>query len=157
MNTDYCVLNYVSKKGPDGQHSYEFWFTSSIIRIVADKPFGRGDIAKINEIKKQSDTEWRINVEVLGDPNVENLPDEIFSRGEIPTLLFATPKIYLNEVSEYHAYSTENIHILLNCSAILDHNKSYTIAALVKGKQGKIYATDKVTNDKLEWLITSVS
>ena len=150
----YCVLNYQSKLGVDKRHSYEFWFTSSIIRIIADKPFGRGDIAKIKNITKQSETEWRINIDVLGDPKIEKIPREVFSQGEVPTLLFVTPKIYLNDHSEYHAFGSDNVKILLNCSATLDGNKSYTIAALVKGKQAKIYAADKFTGDRIEWLIS---
>jgi len=153
----HCILNYESKVGVDGLHGYEFWFTSSIIRIVADKPFGRGDVALIKSITKQSDTEHRINIEVIGDPNINKLPSEIFEQGELPTLLFVTPKIYLNEHSEYHAYSSENVEILLNVPAILDGNKSYTIAILTKGKQAKVYAIDKMTGDRIEWLISSMT
>lgn len=150
-----CIVNYVSKLGIDGNYSYEFWFASSIIRIIADKPFGRGDIVEINSITKQSNTEWRINIKVIGDPKLEKIAMDLTEGEEIPTLLFVTPKIYLNEYSEYHAYSTDNIQIVLNCSAILDGNKSYTIAALVRGKQGKIFASDAVTGNKVEWLVTS--
>lgn len=155
MNKDYCIINYQSKLGIDGIHSYEFWFTSSIIRVVADKPFGRGDVAKILGVKKHSDTEWRIKVEIIGDPSIETLPSNLLE-DEIPTLLFLTPKIYLNDQSEYHAYGTDNVHILLNCSATLDGNKSHTIAVLVKGKQAKVFAVEKLTNDRLEWLISSM-
>ena len=148
MNKDfprYCVLNYESKLGPDGLHSYEFWFTSSIIRIVSEKPFGRKDIAVIESIVKQSDTEHRINIQVIGDPKINTIPDEVFKEGEVPTLLFLTPKIYLNELSDYHAYGSDNAEILLNIPATLDGNKSYTIAALIKGKSATVHAIDSVT------------
>ena len=36
----------------------------------------------------------------------------------------------------------------------MNNNKSYTIAALIKGKQGKIFGIDKVNGTSLEWLIT---
>ena len=153
----YCVLNYESKIGVDGLNSYEFWFTSSIIRIIADKPFGRGDIAIIKDIVKQSETEHRITIEIIGDPKITKGLENLGENEEIPTLLFVTPKIYLNELSEYHAYGSDNVEILMNIPAVLDHNKSYTVAALVKGKHAKIHAIDKFSGEKMEWIISSIS
>jgi len=154
---EYCVLNYPSKLGVDGSYGYEFWFTGSIIRIIADKPFSRRDIARIDEVKKQSSTEWRIYITVIGDPNLEKIPDEVFDKGEVPTLLFATTKVYKNENSDYQAYGTDNIKVILHCSSVKDHNKSYTIAFLVKGKQAKLQSIDTITGAMDEWLISSVN
>jgi hypothetical protein len=158
MTSPYCYINYQSNRSPNDQSSYAFWFASSLIKIVADKPFGRGDIVELKEIKKISPTEWIISCIVLGDPLldlkvqdfVENLEQE-----EIPTLMFVTTKIYLNSNSDIAVYSTDNCEILLNCTSILDNNKSCTIAALVKGKQAKIFGIDNINKTKFEWLLTS--
>ena len=156
-NKKYAILNYQSDKGIDGKPSYNFWFTSSLIRIIGDKPFGRGDICEILEIKKINATEWNIHVAVIGDVNVDSEAMEFVKeyKEEVPTLIFLTTKIYLDVDSDIHAYTdSDDIEILLNCSSIMNNNKSYTIAALVKGKQGRVYGIDKVNGTSLEWLIT---
>ena len=152
----YIILNYQSDKGIDGKPSYNFWFTSSLIRVIGNKPFGRGDIALIREIRKPSPTEWNIEVDIIGDAKVDAEAMDLVAslNEEIPTLIFATTKIYLDKNSDVHIYSTDDIEILLNCSSSMNDNKSYTIAALVKGKQGKIYGHDRVNQTSLEWLIT---
>jgi hypothetical protein len=153
----YIILNYQSEKGIDGKPSYNFWFTSSLIRVIGNKPFSRGDIAEITDIKKVSGTEWNIHVNILGDytidPEAMDLVQSI-QEDEIPTLIFATTKIYLDKDSDLHIYTTDNIEILLNCSSEMNNNKSYTIAALVKGSQGKIFGLDKINGTSLEWLVT---
>lgn len=156
-NKKYAILNYQSDKGIDGKPSYNFWFTSSLIRIIGDKPFGRGDICEILDIKKINSTEWNIYVSVIGDVNVDSEAMELIKnyKEEIPTLIFLTTKIYLDITSDIHAYTdNDNIEILLNCSSVMNNNKSYTIAALVKGKQGRVFGIDKVNGTSLEWLIT---
>lgn len=153
----YTILNYQSDRGIDGKPSYNFWFTSSLIRIIGNKPFGRGDIAEILEIKKPSSTEWNVYVNIIGDVKVDPEATELVAslgEEEIPTLIFATTKIYLDKDSDIYLYSTDNIQILLNCSSTMNDNKSYTIAALVKGTQGKIYGFDKVNGTSVEWLVT---
>lgn len=152
----HIILNYQSDKGIDRKPSYNFWFTSSLIRVIGNKPFARGDIALIKEIKKPSPTEWNIEVDIIGDTKVDSeAMDLVVSlKEEIPTLIFATTKIYLDKDSDVHIYSTDDIEILLNCSSTMNDNKSYTIAALVKGKQGKIFGIDKINGTSLEWLIT---
>ena len=152
----YIILNYQSDKGIDGKPSYNFWFTSSLIRVIGDKPFARGDIALIEDITKPSPTEWNIKVRIIGDYRIDKEATDLVSSlsEEIPTLIFATTKIYLDETSDMHIYGSDNIEILLNCSSVMNNNKSYTIAALVKGKQGKIFGYDKVHETPLEWLIT---
>lgn len=156
MSDKYIFLNYQSEKGIDGKPSYNFWFTSSLIRVIGDKPFGRGDIARIREIRKPTPTEWNIDVDIIGDTEVDSEAMDLVSSldEEIPTLIFVTTKIYLDKSSDVHLYATDDIEILLNCSSVMNDNKSYTIAALVKGKQGKIYGIDKVNGTPLEWLIT---
>lgn len=154
----YAILNYQSDKGIDGKPSYNFWFTSSLIRIIGDKPFGRGDICEIIEIRKINPTEWNIQVSVIGDVNVDSEAMEFienYKEEEVPTLIFLTTKIYLDVSSDVHMYTDkDNIEVLLNCSSVMNNNKSYTIAALMKGKQGKIFGIDKVNGTSLEWLIT---
>lgn len=157
FNKKYAILNYQSDKGIDGKPSYNFWFTSSLIRVIGDKPFGRGDICEISEIKKINSTEWNIYVKIIGDINVDSEAMEFIKNytEEIPTLIFLTTKIYLDVNSDVHIYTdNDNIEVLLNCSSVMNNNKSYTIAALVKGKQGKIFGIDKVNQTSLEWLIT---
>lgn len=149
------ILNYQSEQGIDNVPSYNFWFTSSLIRIMADKPFGRGDIARVVDIKKPNSTQWNIIVEILGDPNIESeIQSLLEDKKEIPTLVFATTKIYLDESSKLHVYGSENIEILLNCDSIMNNNKSYTIAALVSGHQGKVIGVDETNGTEVEWLIT---
>jgi hypothetical protein len=153
----YTILNYQSDKGIDGKPSYNFWFTSSLIRIIGNKPFGRGDIALIKNIKKPSSTEWNIEVDIIGDLELDPEAMELATQlknDEIPTLVFATTKIYLDKTSDVHVYGTDNVEILLNCSSTMNDNKSYTIAALVKGRQGKLFGIDKNNGTSLEWLIT---
>lgn len=152
----YCMVNYQSARGIDNKPSYDFWFTSSLIRVIGDQPFGRGDIARINEIRKPSNTEWNIDVDILGDPSIDKDAKLFYDTNpeEIPTLIFATSKIYLNKTSEMHIYSTENVEVILNCSSMMNDNKSCTVAALISGKQGRIYGIDKVNGTPIEWLIT---
>ena len=40
------------------------------------------------------------------------------------------------------------------CYTEMNNNKSYTIAALVTGKQGKIFGTDEINGTEVEWLVT---
>lgn len=150
------ILNYQSERGIDNSPSYNFWFTSSLIRVIADKPFGRGDVARVVDIKKPTQTQWNIMVEILGDPDIEEDVKELVTQEgrEIPTLVFATTKIYLDEASKLHVYGSDNIEILLNCDSTMNNNKSYTIAALVTGNQGKIIGVDQINGTEVEWLIT---
>lgn len=150
----YCILNYQSEEGVDKLNSSNFWFTSSLIRIIGDKPFGRGDIAEIVEIKNPTETEWCIYCNIIGDPSLDIIPDEVYKNGEVPTFLFVTTKIYTNINSEYEFFSSDNVKILLACSAVMNDNKSYTAAILMKGKQGKVQAVDKVTGTEMEWVVT---
>jgi hypothetical protein len=150
----YCVLNYQSEEGVDKLNSSNFWFTSSLIRVIGDKPFGRGDIAKIIEVKHPTETEWCIYCEIIGDPELDEIPDEVYAEGEVPTFIFVTTKIYTNVASEYEFFSSDNVKVLLACSAVMNDNKSYTAAVLIKGKQGKVQAVDKLTGTEMEWVIT---
>lgn len=156
MSDKYIYLNYQSEKGIDGKPSYNFWFTSSLIRVIGDKPFGRGDIARIRNIRKVTPTEWNIEVDIIGDSKVDPEAMDLIKslEEEIPTLIFATTKIYLDKEVSIEAFGTDNVEILLNCSSIMNDNKSYTIAALITGKQGKIFGIDPVKELSLEWLIT---
>lgn len=152
----YIILNYQSFKGIDGNPSYDFWFTSSLIRVIGDKPFSRGDIAEIQNIRTPSPTEWIIDVHVIGDPAVDPEAKEVASEitEEIPTLMFATNKIYLDKSSDVHVYGSDNVEILLNCSSSMNNNKAYTIAVLITGKQGRVFGVDQTHGTGLEWLIT---
>ena len=43
------ISYYASTKSPiDGKHSYNYWMRSKLVRIIADKPFARGDVLVIN-------------------------------------------------------------------------------------------------------------
>lgn len=151
----YCVLNYQSEEGVDRLNSYNFWFTSSLIRVIGDKPFGRGDIARITEVRHSTETEWCVYCEILGSPEYgDDIPEEAYEKGEIPTFIFTTTKIYTNVDSDYQFFSSDNVQILMACSAVMNDNKSYTVGVLVKGKQGKVQAVDDMTGVEMEWVIT---
>ena len=49
------ISYYASTKSPiDGKHSYNYWMRSKLVRIIADKPFARGDVLVINSLKSTS-------------------------------------------------------------------------------------------------------
>jgi hypothetical protein len=88
------VLYYVSSKnGLDGKDSYEFWFNGSVIRIIADKPFSRGDVAELISV----DTKGKIfNVRIIDET------EEEFQK--YPILAFAVSRIYFNEYSNFEVF-----------------------------------------------------
>lgn len=151
------MLNYQSKRSI-GAPSFDFWFTSSLIRIIADKPFSRGDLAYIKEIKHPSDTEWNIIIEVVGslptDPKYKEVMEGRDNLDDIPSLVIATTRIYLDITSDLHLYSSDNVEILLNCASSMNNNKSYTAVVLIAGKQGTIVGVDATNGTEVEWLIT---
>lgn len=152
----YCIVPYQSSRGIDDRPTYAFWFTSSLVKIVGDKPFGRGDIVLLETIEKTNINEWTLECKVVGDPEIDPEAKQLSesSDREIPTLLFLTTKIYLHEDAEVDLTCTDNITLLLSCSSIINNNKSYTVVALIKGKQGRIRGLDSIHKTPLNWLIT---
>lgn len=123
------VLYYVSNKNAlDNKNSYEFWFNGSLVRIVADRPFCRGDWAEIVSIDHETKT---IEVRVL--------TDEKYTAGvqdEYPVLVFAVTRIYFNEYSDFVGYpESDKVKILALYSTTKDRNLAVCGAFLVqKGK-----------------------
>ena len=128
----YCFLIYSSKKIEEGVNIYEYGYATHRMTIVGNKPFSRGDVAEVLSSKRESRNEFRITVNILGDPQIN--PNLSFNeRIEIPTLLFLSSRIYLSEFSGYEVVDTVNAKVLNFEEVKQDQNKIYAVAALVSG------------------------
>lgn len=146
----YVILNNSSSFGPEGNYIYEFWFLRKLLKLIGDKPFSRGDIAKIAEINEQMQY---IKIDVIGDPSQEEVRNSAPPINQIPALLFLSSKIYLNENSEYVLDADDNVEIILSYTSLLDGNKAYAAAVTMFGDYARVTGYDERTGISFEWLL----
>lgn len=131
------ISYYASSKGIDGKNCFNFWMRSALIRIIADKPFARGDVLEIKDIYKE-------NGSTIIDVNVI---DEW--QAEYPVLCFISGRLTYNKWSNFKYLCTEGIQILQPIEQLLSGN--YSIGFVVLAYQsGKIFCDDDTMNNHLE-------
>lgn len=134
------ISYYASSKGIDGKNCFNFWMRSYIIRIISDKPFGRGDVLEITDIKKDSSGLF-IAVRVINE-----------WQAEYPVLSFVSGRLVYDKWSDFSYKSTEGIEILDSIEQLLMDNLSIGFVILAY-KSGKIYCDDNVRDNHLEFSI----
>jgi hypothetical protein len=151
---EHAFIIYSSTKNFYGANTYEYGFSNHTYSIVADKPFSRGDIVKIVNYKKESRNEFRVTVEVLGDPKINSDQFDASNRIEVPTLLFLSSRIYLSEFSDYKIVKCINARVLAFEGVQQDKNRIYAVAALVTNAEAHIIAQDPISRVSWEWYIS---
>ena len=134
------ISYYASSKGIDGKHCFNFWIRSALIRIIANKPFARGDVLEITNIIKNG-ANITIECKVIDE------------WAEYPVLCFVSGRLVYNKWSNFKYTSTEGIQILCPIEQLLTNNYSIGFAVLIY-KSGKIYCDDDEMNNHLEIDIT---
>ena len=142
-----CISYYVSNKSPiDNKHSYCYWFRGKLIRIVADKPFARGDMLQINSVTQaHSSSNIVIDVTVQTGEYVQ-----------APVLNFVSTRLVYNTYSQFEFTTTPGVQILKTLEQIIDDNYSVCFVVLTS-ENGVIHAVDKFMNNyfniniSLEW------
>lgn len=136
-----CISYYASDKSIlDGKHSYEFWMRSKLTRIVCNKPFSRGDVLQINNIKNTS-TGILIETELVDE-----------WQEEYPILNFISGRLVYNKWINFSYTASEGIQILAPIEQVLYDN--YSIGFIVLAyKSGKISCIDSVTNNNFDIFI----
>jgi len=147
----YLISHNASSFTADNKNSYEFWFLGNMIRLIGDKPFSRGDVIQIESVNVKSQ---EIKVKFIASPTLrDSLPDDCCPIHELPTLVFLTTRVYLDEHSDYHIICDSNSELLLSYSATQDSNKIYALAALVTGDSVRISGAERTTRTEFEWII----
>ena len=133
-----CISYYASDKTPlDGNHSYEFWMRSFLVRIVCDKPFSRGDVLQVESITKN-------NVGILINVTVIDEWEE-----EYPVLNFISGRLIYNKWVDFKYEATEGIQIISPIEQIL--SDSYSLGFVILAyKSGKISCNDTVTGNAFD-------
>lgn len=148
----FAIMNYSSKTGIDSKNSYEFWFYSDLIRIIGDKPFARGDVVEILAIDEEKK---EIKIEVLGDPNIEDVPSQVLEK-ELPVFMFLVTPLPLDELSDYNFYcDNDNCKFLVIKSSIKSRNKRYVVCCLINGESVRVKAVESVTKAEFEWVVSN--
>lgn len=133
-----CISYYASSKSViDGKQSFEFWIRGKCIRIVANKPFARGDVLQIDAIKE---TSFGILIETT-------LIDE-WQEG-YPVLNFVSGRLIYNKWAEFECTPSEGIQILKTVEQVLSEN--YSIGFIILAYQsGKISCCDNKTGNRFD-------
>lgn len=131
-----CISYYASSKSQiDGKNSYCYWFRGKLIRIIADKPFARGDILNIISIETNSNNGIIINTTVdTGDYE------------KYPVLSFVSTRLVYNKYSDFEFVTSPEIKIIKTIDQIMDDNYSVCFIILTDAT-GTIHAIDKRTNN----------
>ena len=143
MNTNFSlparvISYYASTKSPvDGTHSYNYWMRSKLVRIVANKPFGRGDVLLANSITTTS-SGITINCEV----------EEEWAE-EYPLLCFVSGRLIYNKWASFEFNASEGIQIISPIEQILSDNYSFGLILAVY-KSGKITCTDTTSGNNVD-------
>ncbi len=132
-----CISYYVSSKSDiDNKHSYCYWFRGKLIRIIADKPFARGDMLKIHRISQPtSSSNMTIEATVNSGEYVQ-----------YPVLNFISTRLVYNAYSDFEFTTTPGINLLGTIEQIIDNNYSVCFAVL-STSSGVIHAIDKNMNN----------
>lgn len=130
------ISYYASSKGIDGKNGFNFWIRSALVRIVADKPFARGDVLEIINITKKG-------VNTILECKV------IDEWAEYPVLCFVSGRLTYNKWSNFKYTSTEGIQILQSVEQLLSNNYSIGFIILVY-TSGKVFCDDDAMNNHLE-------
>lgn len=138
-----CVSYYVSSKSSvDNKDSYTYWFRGKMIRIVANKPFARGDVLIINNIHSTQTNG------IIIDATVDS--------GEYtkyPVLNFISTRLVYNKYSDFEFTTTPGIKILHFVEQTIDDNYSVCFITLTE-KTGTIKASDKNMNNYFDINVT---
>jgi hypothetical protein len=131
-----CISYYVSSKSAiDKKDSYSYWFRGKMIRIIADKPFARGDVLIVNSIKDSGNDSVIINVTV-----------DSGEYEQCPVLSFVSTRLVYNRYSDFTFTTTQNIKIVKVIEQVIDDNYSACFIVLAE-KSGTIKAVDKSMNN----------
>lgn len=130
------ISYYASSKGIDGKNCFNFWMRSALIRVIADKPFARGDVLEISSITKNG-SNTTIECKVINE------------WAEYPVLCFVSGRLTYNKWSNFKYTSTEGIQILQSIEQLLSNNYSIGFITLVY-KSGKLFCDDDNMNNHLE-------
>ena len=130
------ISYYASSKGIDGKNCFNFWMRSALIRVIADKPFARGDVLEISNITKNG-SNIIIECKVINE------------WAEYPVLCFVSGRLTYNKWSNFKYTSTEGIQILQSIEQLLSNNYSIGFITLVY-KSGKLFCDDDNMNNHLE-------
>jgi hypothetical protein len=146
----YCRLYYWSNKAADGHISFDFWFAGSLIRLIGDRSFSRGDYAELIDVDSSPPSETRVHLRIL-DKAAK------FEK-ELPTLLLFCSKIYVGGDRRYNIVTKNNVEILRYLSSTTkEHNKLYAVIALVTGRRANICCVDEQSGDSFEWDVSDDS
>lgn len=132
-----CISYYVSSKSNiDNKHSYCYWFRGKLIRIIADKPFARGDMLRIHRITQQNSS---ANVTIEATVNSGEYRQH-------PVLNFVSTRLVYNPYSEFEFTTTPGVELLNVIEQTIDNNYSVCFVALASST-GVIHAVDKNMNN----------
>lgn len=133
-----CVSYYASSKSSvDNKHSFEFWVRGKCLRIICNKPFARGDVLQIDDIKESS---AKIQIETT-------LIDE-WQEG-YPVLNFISGRLIYNRWADFKCTPSEGIQIVRKVEQVLSEN--YSIGFIVLAyKSGKISCVDDKTDNRFD-------
>ncbi len=130
-----AISYYASTKSQiDGQHDFCFWMRSKLTRIVANKPFARGDVLQIESIESTS-TGICIKVTVI---------DEWAE--EYPVLNLISGRLIYNKWADFEYSPSEGIQILCPIEQMLADNYSIGFVVLIY-KSGIIKCKDRTTHN----------
>ena len=130
------ISYYASSKGIDGKNCFNFWMRSALIRVIADKPFARGDVLEIFSITKNG-SNTTIECKVINE------------WAEYPVLCFVSGRLTYNKWSNFKYTATDGIQILQSIEQLLSNNYSIGFITLVY-KSGKLLCDDDSMNNHLE-------
>ena len=117
----YCASNYGTY---DRANSFEFWVRGHLIRIIADKPFSRGDMIWLDDIYFDDlKLEYVIKVRVIDDDPYEE---------GLPVLSLATSRIVYS-VDDFEVHEKDGVKVLNAISVETDGNYSLAFISLLYG------------------------
>lgn len=129
----YCASNCGNS---DRKHSFEFWVRGHLIRVIGDKPFSRGDMIWIDEIKYDwSDNTYYIMTRVIDDEPYES---------NLPVLSIAVSRM-IYSVTDFKIKEEGNIKVLEHMYIKTDDSYSLAFISLVSG-EARINCKSESTN-----------
>ena len=132
------ISYYASTKSPiDGKHSYNYWMRSKLVRIIADKPFARGDVLVINSLKSTN----------MG-MDINCIVEESWAE-EYPVLCLVSGRLIYNKWSDFEFKSTEGVQILSPIEQVLSDNYSFGLVLAVY-KSGKVICADRKNRNRTD-------
>lgn len=117
----YCASNCGNI---DNKHSFEFWIRGHLIRVIGDKPFSRGDMIYIDEIKYDWDVDtYYIMTRVIDDEPYEK---------DLPVLSIAVSRM-IYSVTDFKVRTEGNIQVLEHLYIETDNSYSVAFISLISG------------------------